>query len=152
MQAAMLVAEALSIHRPELERQGIICETRIDRGLPRVEADRLQVEQVILNPLRNASEALAHAERHDGRIIIEATRGPGEMATISVRDNGPGLHPDLLDQPITSFATTKRDGLGLGLSLSRSIIQAHGGRLRIESTPSGVSVSFWLPFVTAQRG
>jgi two-component system sensor kinase FixL len=67
------------------------------------------------------------------------------MITIRVTDNGPGLDPDLAGQPITAFATTKRDGLGLGLSLSRSIINAHGGQLRIDSTPRGVCASFTLP-------
>ena len=62
-----------------------------------------------------------------------------------VTDNGPGLDPDLAGQPITPFTTTKRDGLGLGLSLSRSIVEAHGGEFRIESTPRGVCASFTLP-------
>ena len=141
-----LIGETLAICRPELDRHAIVCETRIDRELPPVRADRLQIEQVILNLLRNAAEALAHAGRHDGRIIIAAMRGPNETVTVSVRDNGPGLHPDL-DEPISSFATTKREGLGLGLSLSRSIIEAHGGRLRIESTPNGVHAFFALSVV-----
>jgi two-component system sensor kinase FixL len=66
---------------------------------------------------------------------------------ITVQDNGPGLDPDLIGQPIAAFATTKADGLGLGLSLSRSIVEAHGGRLQIESSPRGVCVSVTLPGV-----
>jgi two-component system sensor kinase FixL len=67
------------------------------------------------------------------------------MVTISVTDNGPGLDPDLPTQPIAPFATTKRYGLGLGLSLSRSIVEAHGGQLHIEGTSNGVRASFTLP-------
>jgi two-component system, LuxR family, sensor kinase FixL len=139
-----LVDEALSIFRPELDRRGIVCATQLERDLPPVPADALQVEQVILNLVRNAAEALTNAGRNDGRIVIEAIRSE-QMITISVIDNGPGLDPDLAMQPITPFATTKRDGLGLGLSLSRSIIEAHGGELHIEGTSSGVRASFTLP-------
>jgi two-component system, LuxR family, sensor kinase FixL len=143
--AATLIHETISLCRPELERQGIVHETRIARDLPPVLADALQIEQVLLNVMRNAMEALENAGRHDGRIVIEAAQEVQGMITIRVGDNGPGLDPDLVGQPITAFASTKIDGLGLGLSLSRSIIQAHSGQLRIDSTPGGVQVSFTLP-------
>jgi len=140
-----LIDEALSIFRPDLDRRGIVLVTQLERDLPPVLADALQVEQVILNLVRNAAEALTNAGRNDGRIVIEAAIRSGEMVMISVADNGPGLDPDLAMQPIAAFATTKRDGLGLGLSLSRSIIEAHGGQLHIEGTSSGVCASFTLP-------
>jgi two-component system, LuxR family, sensor kinase FixL len=145
---ATLIDETLAVCRADLERHGIAFEARLGRGLPRVAADALQVEQVMLNLIRNATEALLHAGRHDGRIVIEAAAGPEGMVTMRVTDNGPGFDPDLAGQPITSFATTKRDGLGLGLPLSRSIVEAHGGELRIESTPRGVCASFTLPAET----
>jgi signal transduction histidine kinase len=146
---ATLVAESLAVCRADLERHGITAETRLDRSLPRVAADALQVEQVMLNLIRNAAEALFQAGRQDGQIVIEASAGPEGMVTMQVTDNGPGLDPDLAGQPITPFATTRRDGLGLGLPLSRSIIEAHGGELRLESTPRGVCVSFTLPTATS---
>lgn len=142
---SVLIDEALSIFRPELDRRGIVLVTQLDRDLPPVLADALQVEQVILNLVRNAAEALTNAGRNDGRIVIEAATRSGKMVMISVTDNGPGLDPDLAMQPITAFATTKRDGLGLGLSLSRSIIEAHGGQLQVQGRPSGVCASFTLP-------
>jgi signal transduction histidine kinase len=142
---AMLIDETLAVCRTDLERHGIAFEARLGRSLPNVMADALQVEQVLLNLIRNATEALSHAGRQDGRIVIEATTEPEGMVTMRVTDNGPGLDPDLAGQPITPFATTKRDGLGLGLPLSRSIIEAHGGELRLESTPRGVDASFTLP-------
>jgi len=141
---SILVDEALSIFRPELDRRAIVCATRLERDLPPVLADALQVEQVILNLVRNAAEALTNAGRNDGRIVIEASVS-GKMIAISVTDNGPGLDPDFAMQPITAFATTKSDGLGLGLSLSRSIIEAHGGQLHIEGSSGGVRASFTLP-------
>jgi two-component system sensor kinase FixL len=142
---ATLIDETLAVCRADLERLGIAFEARLGRSLPNVMADALQVEQVLLNLIRNATEALSHAGRLDGRIVIEATTEPEGMVTMRVTDNGPGLDPDLAGQPITPFATTKRDGLGLGLPLSRSIIEAHGGELRLESTPRGVDASFTLP-------
>jgi two-component system sensor kinase FixL len=145
---ATLVSETLAVCRSDLERHGIAAETRLDRALPQVLADTLQVEQVMLNLIRNATEALSQAGRQDGRIAIEATAEPEGMVTMRVMDNGPGLDPDLAGQPITPFATTKRDGLGLGLPLSRSIVEAHGGELSIESTPRGVCASFTLPAET----
>ena len=118
---------------------------RIASDLPPVLADALQVEQVLLNLIRNAREALVGAGRHDGRIVVEAVRAEADMISFSVTDNGPGLDPDLVGQPITPFTSTKSDGLGLGLALSRSIVQAHGGVLEVENRPSGLRVLFTLP-------
>jgi C4-dicarboxylate-specific signal transduction histidine kinase len=110
-----------------------------------VKADALQIEQVIVNLVRNAAEALADAGRYDGKIAIEAERGDGGGVVVRVRDNGPGFDPDLAERAVAPFATTKPDGLGLGLSLARSIVEAHGGRLSIASAPGGAVVSFGLP-------
>lgn len=145
-----LIDESVSTFRPELDRRGIACATQLERDLPPVLADALQVEQVILNLVRNAAEALTNAGRNDGRIEIDAKR-TGQMIMISVIDNGPGLDPDLAKQPITPFATTKRDGLGLGLSLSRSIVEAHGGQLHLEGSSNGVRAYFTLPIDPGQR-
>jgi signal transduction histidine kinase len=139
-----LVDETLAVCRPELESNAIECEARFARDLPLILVDALQIEQVLLNLIRNATEALAQAGRYDGRIVIEAIRQRPRMVLITVSDNGPGLDPELIEQPIAAFATTKGDGLGLGLSLSRSIVEGHGGQLHIESTPRGVRVSFTL--------
>ncbi|MEH2535267.1 two-component system sensor kinase FixL [Bradyrhizobium sp. AZCC 1588] len=142
-----LVAEAVAVFGPELERRGIGCQTSVGRDVPPVLADGLQIEQVILNLVRNAAEALAGAGRYDGKIVIEGLTGPNGKVTIRVSDNGPGIDPDLGDDAIAAFATTKPDGLGLGLSLSRSVVEAHGGELRIESTKHGTTASFTLPAV-----
>lgn len=144
---ARLASETQSFCRADLDRFGIELETRLERDLPRVKADPLQIEQVLVNLVRNSAEALAQAGRQDGHVRIEAARETGGRVLIRVVDNGPGLDPDLAEAPIVPFTSTKGDGLGLGLSLSRSIIEAHGGRLKIDSGPGGVVASFSLPAV-----
>lgn len=148
---AKLLSETHAICRPELERANVDLDLRIASDLPTVMADSLQVEQVLLNLIRNAKEALVQAGRHDGRIAIEAVRAGPETIALIVTDNGPGLDPELVGQPITPFTSTKSDGLGLGLALSRSIVEAHGGNLRVESLAGGVCVSFTLPAAMAQE-
>jgi two-component system sensor kinase FixL len=142
---ATLISETHSFCRPELERAGIDFETRLERDLPSVKVDALQIEQVLVNLVRNSTEALVQAGRHDGRIVIEAQCENGSRVAIRVLDNGPGLDPDIAGETLAPFTTTKNDGLGLGLSLSRSIIEAHGGKLAIESGLRGVVASFTLP-------
>ncbi len=144
---ARLLDEALSYCQAELDRHGVTLQLRLARDLPPVEADALQIGQVIVNLVRNSSEALADAGRYDGKLIVEADHNGPAQVVIRVRDNGPGFDPDLLERASTPFTTTKDDGLGLGLSLVRSIVEAHGGRLSIESGASGATVSFTLPAV-----
>jgi signal transduction histidine kinase len=107
--------------------------------------DALQVEQVIINLVRNSAEALSDAGRYDGKVTVEADREGTGHVVIRVRDNGPGFDPEMVDRAAAPFTTTKQDGLGLGLSLTRSIIEAHGGHLLIESGSGGAVVSFKLP-------
>lgn len=140
-----LVHETVAYCHAELDTQGIELQSRLARDLPAVKADALQIEQVIVNLVRNAAEALTDAGRYDGKVVIEAERDAVGFVVIRVRDNGPGFDPDLAERAVTPFATTKTDGLGLGLSLARSIVEAHGGRLSIESSASGAVVSFTLP-------
>jgi signal transduction histidine kinase len=140
-----LVREAVAYCHTELGRHGVALHLRLERDLPAVKVDALQIEQVIVNLVRNAAEALADAGRHDGRVTVEAERDATDAVVVRVSDNGPGFDPGLAERATTPFTTTKLDGLGLGLSLTRSIIEAHGGRLSIESTPSGATVSFTLP-------
>jgi signal transduction histidine kinase len=148
---AQLIDEAIMYCHAELDRCGMEFQLRIERDLPPVSADPLQVEQVIINLVRNSAEALSDAGRYDGRVTIEAEREAEGYVVIRVRDNGPGFDPELADRAVAPFTTTKQDGLGLGLSLARSIIEAHGGRLTIESNANGAVVSFALPAVVRQQ-
>jgi signal transduction histidine kinase len=145
-----LVQEAVAYCCAELSTQGIELQSRLARDLPVVKVDALQIEQVIVNLVRNAAEALTDAGRYDGKVTIEAERVAGVSVVIRVRDNGPGFDQDLAERAVDPFATTKIDGLGLGLSLARSIVEAHGGRLSIESSARGAVVSFTLPALASQ--
>jgi two-component system, LuxR family, sensor kinase FixL len=148
---AKLVEEAAAYCHAELDRLGVELQVRIARDLPAVEADALQIEQVIVNLVRNSAEALTEAGRYDGKVSIEAERAAPGLVVVRVRDNGPGFDPDLAERAVAPFTTTKTDGLGLGLSLARSIVEAHGGRLSIESGASGATVSFTLPVLAGKR-
>ena len=141
-----LLQEATSYCRAELDRYGVELHLRVERDLPTVTVDALQIEQVIVNLVRNAAEALSDAGRHDGRVTVEGERtDEADGIVVRVRDNGPGFDPGVAERAGTPFTTTKPDGLGLGLSLARSIIEAHGGRLAVESGASGAVVAFTLP-------
>jgi signal transduction histidine kinase len=148
---ARLVEEAVTYCHAELDHLGVELQSRVARDLPGVRADALQIEQVIVNLVRNAAEALTDAGRYDGKVAVEAERDSAGFVIVRVRDNGPGFDPDLVERAVTPFTTTKIDGLGLGLSLVRSIVEAHGGRLSIESGSSGATVSFTLPALASER-
>ena len=143
-QVRELVDAAISYCRAELDRQGVEVQARIARDLPPVSVDAVQIEQVLVNLLRNSAEALSDAGRHDGRIVVKGAR-EGESIAIEVRDNGPGFDLGVAERAAAPFTTTKSEGLGLGLSLARSIVEGHGGSLSIESSSFGASVSFTLP-------
>jgi two-component system, LuxR family, sensor kinase FixL len=136
-----LIEEALTYCHAE----PVSVELNVEANLPLVHADGLQLQQVIANLVRNAVEAIAGAKRRDGSVVIDAMRDGLNAILIRVRDNGPGFDPDLIDRASFPFTTSKEGGLGLGLSLARSIIEAHGGRLAISSASSGATVSFTLP-------
>jgi signal transduction histidine kinase len=143
-----LVNAAVSYCHAEIDRQGIEVQVRVARDLPAVSVDSVQIEQVLVNLLRNSAEALGDAGRHDGRIVVTATR-QGQAVAIQVRDNGPGFDPGLAERAASPFTTTKPEGLGLGLTLARSIVEAHGGTLLIETSSFGASVEFTLPHAVA---
>lgn len=147
-----LVHEAESYCHVELERAGVSLQTRIPRDLPPVKVDALQIVQVIVNLVRNASEALSDAGRYDGKVSIEADGSVAGTVTIRVRDNGPGFDADLAERALIAFTTTKSDGMGLGLPLARTIVDAHGGRLWIESNSTGAVVSFTLSTALSPSG
>jgi two-component system, LuxR family, sensor kinase FixL len=139
-----LVDASVSYCRAELDRQGVDVQLQIERDLPAVSVDTVQIEQVLVNLVRNSAEALSDAGRSDGRIVIFGRRRGGVIA-IEVRDNGPGFDPGVAERASAPFTTTKPEGLGLGLSLARSIVEAHDGTLSIASNSLGAAVSFTVP-------
>lgn len=146
-----IVEQAQALIRTDCEHQAITLETRIARELPPVIGDSLQIQQVILNLVRNSMEAILEAGRHDGRITIVAETHAAGVIKICVRDNGPGFDPAVLDQAVAPFTTTKSDGMGLGLSLCRSIVESHGGKVSIEGDATGGIVCFTLAAASPSR-
>src|SRR5262245_40908771 len=120
--------------------------------LPAVQGDRVQLQQVVLNLLLNAFDAMKDCPVNERRVVLQAERDGACMAKVAVRDRGPGLRRDKLDKIFQPFYTTKRDGLGMGLSISRSIIEAHGGRLWAENNPDrGATFYFTVPAGDGER-
>jgi PAS domain S-box-containing protein len=145
-----LIDAALSLARVEARQLGVAIDTRIDAGLPPVLADRIQIEQVVLNLLRNAMDAIAGAGLVHRSIVVRARRPNQTAVEFSVADSGPGVPAEVSDRLFEPFVTTKPRGMGMGLSISRSIVEAHGGRLRAErNLPSGTVFSFDLPTAEA---
>jgi C4-dicarboxylate-specific signal transduction histidine kinase len=124
----------------------VTIEDRLPDNLPPVYADRVLLEQVLLNLLRNAIDA--NREQHPGQpslIVMAVEQGSGASVEISVRDQGPGVSEPELEQIFTPFYTSKAEGLGLGLSMSRSIIEGFGGDLQARRQPAGLLMCCRLP-------
>jgi two-component system, LuxR family, sensor kinase FixL len=139
-----IVRETVEMLEPTLQRGNIELKTRIPKDLPLALADLLQVEQVLLNLVWNAIEAIDGTPRKRGTVTITAATAPPGLVEISVSDTGPGFAHDFKDAPVGPALSTKPDGLGLGLALSRSIIEGHGGKLAIGGDKSGAVVRFTL--------
>ena len=126
-----LIDAAVSLTRMEAMQQEVEIEARIDPDLPAVLADRVQIEQVLLNLLRNAMDAMEAANTERRSIVVEARRKSNHAVEISVADLGPGVAAEVTDTIFEPFVTTKPLGMGMGLSISRSIVELHGGSLRM---------------------
>ena len=107
----------------------MIVRHELAEGLPPVTGDRIQLQQVILNLLRNASDAMSNLDDRPRDLLIRTEREEGNRVRLSVKDVGVGFDSQVADKLFEAFYTTKNDGMGIGLSISRSIIEAHHGRL-----------------------
>jgi len=142
---ALVVHEAVQLIRSDASNRGITVRVDAPRGLHTVWGDRIQLQQVVLNLLRNAIEAIPQMP---GMIDVHVRPEGGALA-VSVSDSGVGLPPTLGDEIFTPFVTTKTNGLGMGLAISRTIVEAHGGRLWSEPHPGGgTTFSFTVPLGT----
>jgi len=143
---SLFVAEAIQLARPLLENVNVKVTTSIPPNISRALVDRLQIEQVLLNLITNSVEAIASLPQPSGHIAIEVgfSQTP-ETMDIRLSDNGPGFDPDMLSTGATAFSTTKQDGMGLGLTLSRSIIEKLGGRITLANDAEGAVVTVTLP-------
>jgi len=146
-----LIDAAVSLTSTEARQQEVEIEAKIDPGLPLVLADRVQIEQVLLNLLRNAMDAMEAANSKRRSIIVEVRRNSKQAVEISVADSGPGVAAEVTDTIFEPFITTKPFGMGMGLSISRAIIESHGGSLRmVRGAHSGATFAFDLPTVEAE--
>ena len=132
--------------RSAITKNGVSVQTRLAEGLFPVQGDRVQLQQVVLNLLLNAVEAMSTVEAGPRELLISTEQHQTGGVLVSVRDSGPGIDPDHLDRVFDAFYTTKSSGVGMGLSICRSIIDAHGGRLWAEANePRGTIFQFTLP-------
>jgi signal transduction histidine kinase len=140
------ISEVLSLTRQELQRSEITTRTELDPNLPSVLADRVQVQQVVLNLVMNGIEAMRGVKDRARVLRVKsAAASPADVAVI-VEDTGTGFVNSDPEHIFETFFTTKDDGMGMGLSISRSIVQAHGGRLWAAArAPIGAAFSFTLP-------
>jgi two-component system sensor kinase FixL len=145
-----LVEEASALALVGVKDRGIRVRFHFDPAIDLVLADRVQIQQVLLNLIRNAMDAMETSETRELDIGVE-TEGPTH-ARITVADTGSGISPEIADQLFTPFLTTKRQGMGVGLSISRTIVEAHGGRIWVEPNPGGgTQFHFTLMVVSEQE-
>ena len=139
------INEVIALARSAIIRNGVLVETRLADELPLVQGDRVQVQQVVLNLILNAVEAMSSVES-GARVLLISTESDETGVLVAVRDSGPGIDPEHLERVFEAFYTTKSSGVGMGLSICRSIIDAHGGRLWAEANePRGAVFRFTLP-------
>lgn len=138
------VEDVVQFLRADLARRGVTVTLALDRALPDIEADPVPIEQVLVNIVTNGCDAMGTVAR-DARVLAIATGVEGDMACVRIADTGCGL-PESPERLFAPFYTTKADGLGMGLAISRSIVAAHGGRLWAESNAArGATFAFGLP-------
>ncbi len=141
-----IVDESLLFVRHEIEHRLINLSVRLGHDMPMILGDRVQLQQVIVNLLLNAVQALARSGGSTGRIEIETASGADGAIAFSIRDNGPGIAAEDLDRIFGSFFTTKNDGIGIGLAICQSIIAAHGGTIAVYNhSHGGALFRFSLP-------
>lgn len=140
-----LVREVVNLVRPEMQSKNVQLDLQLGDGLPTVQGDQIQIQQVVLNLLRNAYEAMTGSAQASPEVMVITAPEGDESVRITVRDNGTGLPADEPESIFEAFVTTKHEGMGMGLAISRSIAEAHGGHLWATSNgDSGSSFHFTL--------
>jgi PAS domain S-box-containing protein len=141
-----VIGEVLDLAQGDLIARNVSVHRNLDTDLPPVHGDRVQLQQVMLNLIMNACEAMAAEESPERRLRILTSREDGSGVRVTVQDTGPGVPPDIRERVFDPFLTTKKQGLGLGLSICRSLVTAHGGRLWLsDNEAGGASFHFVLP-------
>jgi two-component system sensor kinase FixL len=138
-----LVAEACDLGFVDSHLLGVGYTVALDRSCAWIAADRIQVQQVLINLIRNAIQAMEGARRK--QVLIGSAPAPADMVEISLADTGTGISPEMREALFSPFQSTKPNGMGIGLSISRTIVEAHGGRIWAEEGPGGAVFRFTLP-------
>jgi signal transduction histidine kinase len=138
--------EVIALSRSELQRKQAVLRTEFADDLPQVTGDRVQLQQVILNLLLNASDAMSGVNDRPRQLVIRTEQAEKDHVSLSVRDTGIGVNPQNVERFFEAFYTTKREGMGIGLSVSRSIIESHRGRIWAKPNDGpGATFAFSLP-------
>jgi two-component system, LuxR family, sensor kinase FixL len=141
-----VIREVLVLTNLQTLKKRISVRTDLAAGLPAISGDRVQLQQVILNLVMNALEATAGADESGDELVVTSEKDEPDQVTVAIRDSGVGIAPDKLDKLFHPFFTTKPNGMGMGLPISRSIIEAHGGRLWAYRNPGpGATFKFSVP-------
>jgi C4-dicarboxylate-specific signal transduction histidine kinase len=145
------IDEVIVLGRSAVTKNGVLVQTRLAERLSPVQGERVQLQQVILNLVLNAVEAMAAVEAGPRELLISTELTEANGVLVAVRDSGPGIDPEHVERVFEAFYTTKSSGVGMGLSICRSIIDAHGGRLWADANePRGAVFQFTLPCVESQ--
>jgi len=140
------IGEVIALTRDLMRRNDVSLQTSFAQGLPPVNGDRIQLQQVIINLVVNAIEAMSAVGDRPRELAVRSAMDGQNAVRVEVRDSGPGVAPERARQIFEAFHTTKADGIGMGLSISHSIVEAHGGRLWVEpNAPHGAAFQFSLP-------
>jgi len=140
------ILEVVALTRSEVQKNGVSVQTQLAEGLPLIQGDRVQLQQVILNLIINAVQAMSGVSEGSRELLIGAGKDASGGVLVAVRDSGPGLNPESFDRLFDAFYTTKPGGMGMGLSICRSVVEAHAGRIWASRTAGpGATVQFTLP-------
>ncbi|HZC98107.1 MAG TPA: ATP-binding protein, partial [Bradyrhizobium sp.] len=141
-----VVMETVALTHGEILKNGVSMETDLTDELPPVRGDRVQLQQVIMNMIMNAVEAMSNVDEVVRELQIRTDKDRDDAILLTVRDSGPMLKSDSLDRFFQPFYSTKPSGMGIGLSICRSIVEAHGGRIWVTgNAPQGVTLHITLP-------
>jgi C4-dicarboxylate-specific signal transduction histidine kinase len=150
-----MVGNATELADIELRRQQVRLVPYIAARLPTLVVDRILIEQVLINLIKNAGEAIAQAQRPAGKRLVELRVGPKheedqDVVEFAVLDSGNGVPDDMIERIYEAFYSTKAEGMGIGLKLCRSIVESHNGQMKVQNLYNGAEVvgccfSFWIP-------
>jgi C4-dicarboxylate-specific signal transduction histidine kinase len=141
-----VIGEAVTLVRRELDNHGVVLRQNLAPDIALVTGDRIQLQQVIINLIMNSIEAMENITERAREVVIRSNRSENNRIAIEVQDAGIGVDPAKIDSLFGAFFTTKPRGLGMGLSISRSIVEAHDGRLTLSSDgKTGTIVQITLP-------